>query len=159
MQLSTILPKVEVIGQYKNNRTPILVRCSDCGNMWSPTPKDLLNGHGCIVCAGKQKKTTESFRAELSSVVPQIDVLGEYIRNDSPVQVRCKDCGYVWESKPVVLLKGKGCPKCHDRHSGTRKQNEIIAWRTNNPTGTQKQCHDETGISLNTIGKWWHTEK
>lgn len=39
-----------VLGDYKNNRTKILVKHSECGHEWEPIPKDLLNGHGCPRC-------------------------------------------------------------------------------------------------------------
>lgn len=36
------------------------------------------------------------------------------------------------------------------------KKDKILRWRKNNPNGTPKQCITETGISKNTVYKWWN---
>jgi hypothetical protein len=51
-------PKVEVIGEYKNARTKITVRCKDCGFIWNALPVNILRNkskktHGCPNCALK----------------------------------------------------------------------------------------------------------
>ena len=49
-QLRRINPKIEVLGEYVNNRTQLLCRCTICNKEWSTRPNDLLNGHGCPAC-------------------------------------------------------------------------------------------------------------
>lgn len=38
------------------------------------------------------------------------------------------------------------------------KQQEIRWWRVEHPDGTPKECIKDTGISKNTVYKWWNTE-
>lgn len=35
------------------------------------------------------------------------------------------------------------------------KEDEIRAWREDNPDGTPRECIEDTGISKNTVYKWW----
>jgi hypothetical protein len=38
-----------------------------------------------------------------------------------------------------------------------RKTKEAIVreWKEANPTGTQYRCSKDTGLSINTVKKWW----
>lgn len=40
-------PSVEIIGEYKNNRTAVACRCRECGDTWSALPLNLLRGTAC----------------------------------------------------------------------------------------------------------------
>lgn len=57
--------------------------------------------------------------------------------------IRMKRQGREWFNK-------EGRPK----GSGTA-QEKVHKWQTVHPTGTKKQCKDETGLSYPTIRKWW----
>ena len=46
---------------YINNHTKIEVKCNECGDVFMPTPDNLLHHHGCPVCAGVKKMTKEMF--------------------------------------------------------------------------------------------------
>ena len=48
-------PYIEVLGDYKNAKTPILCRCKLCGNEWLPTPNNLLRNRKCPICHCKVK--------------------------------------------------------------------------------------------------------
>ena len=52
-ELRVINPTIEILGEYKNNKTKILAKCLTCGHEWSVVPASLLNGHGCPVCSRK----------------------------------------------------------------------------------------------------------
>lgn len=53
--LHEINPKIEVLGEYVNARTPILCQCRACGHKWNGTPSNLLRGTGCPKCARRKK--------------------------------------------------------------------------------------------------------
>lgn len=115
--LKTINPNVEVIGQYINGNTHIAVKCRVCGNEWKSRPSQLLKGRGCLKCgrikqADSLRKTQEAFEKEIEEINKNIFVVGHYINNMTPIEVKCKKCDYVWQSLPGNLLKGQGCPKC-----------------------------------------------
>lgn len=45
------------------------------------------------------------------------------------------------------------------RPKGISKQKDIILlWRSNHPEGKPKQCIEETGLSKNTVYRWWDSE-
>lgn len=55
-ELSSINNRVEIIGSYVKNSTPIKAKCKRCGHIWYPKPVKLLAGRGCPKCAGKMKR-------------------------------------------------------------------------------------------------------
>ena len=113
-----INPNIEVIGAYKNIDTPILHRCKVDNYEWSTTPYNILQGHGCPLCAGVVRPTTEEFIQKMNIVNPNIEIIGEYINNNTGISCRCKVDGYEWNPTPSNLLAGKGCPIC----GGTKKK-------------------------------------
>jgi len=40
----------EILGEYINSKTHVLVRCNTCANEWLVTPDNLLRGYGCPAC-------------------------------------------------------------------------------------------------------------
>ena len=107
---------IEILGEYKGNKTKIKCKCKIDGHEWKATPHNLLNGTGCPKCSGNIKnKTTEYFINELKEINDNIEVLGEYKDALTKIKVRCKLDGYEWETKPNNLLNVKtGCPKCNE---------------------------------------------
>lgn len=57
-EVSSINPKIEILGEYINNKTKVLARCLACNNKWYVVPASLLNGHGCPICSRKSKERT-----------------------------------------------------------------------------------------------------
>ncbi len=58
------------------------------------------------------RKTHEQFVDELQAINPRIKILGEYKTAITKIQVQCEDCGNIWDTKPSLLLCGRGCPEC-----------------------------------------------
>ena len=118
--LKEVTSSISTVGKYHNSRTKILVQCDNCGYQWSALPFDLLYGHGCPRCSGKERKTTFRFREEVAAVNPSIEVVGEYLNTSTKIEVRCIVCGYSWLANPSTLLRGNGCPIC----GGTKKKSQ-----------------------------------
>ncbi len=55
IEIEKINPTIKIIGEYVNNKTKILVECSNCKKQWYVVPASLLNGHGCPDCARKKR--------------------------------------------------------------------------------------------------------
>ncbi len=53
---------------YKNNHTPVTVKCNVCGDTFYPKPDNLLHGHGCPNCAGCKKMTLDTFIKKANEV-------------------------------------------------------------------------------------------
>ena len=65
-----------------------------------------------------KKKTHKQFVEELKGVNAGIEVLGEYETAHKKIQVKCLECGNVWDVKPCSLLVGRGCPSCGKKKIG-----------------------------------------
>lgn len=117
-EVARVLPNARIKSTYVNSRTKVLVFCSACGYQWQANPFDLLRGHGCPRCAGKERKTPERFESEVASVNARIELIDRYTNTSTKMLVRCRVCGFEWMASPSTLRVGIGCPAC----SGTRRK-------------------------------------
>lgn len=105
-----------VLGNYEKNASPIMCKCKKCGYVWSPTPKALLNGHGCPKCNNNAKLTHDEYVERLKKDNPNyesIELLQQYDGMSKRISCRCKKCDTVWAPKANDLLRAKtGCPSC-----------------------------------------------
>ena len=84
-EMQTYNPFIEIIGEYRTATTPIMVRCSICGNEWSSKPYRLLSGAQCQNCT----KPHTSFMEQFMLLAFQ-DAIGEQLvesRNTSTIGV------------------------------------------------------------------------
>lgn len=109
--VSRISDSIEVIGEYVNNSTPILLRCKKCGHEWYALPSNSLKGYGCPVCS-KRYKDNDIFLAELSKITKDIIPLEEYKGAHVKILCHCKICGRNFYITPNKLLMHRGCPFC-----------------------------------------------
>lgn len=112
-RISHINKDIDVLGKYVNSTTKILHLCKICGHKWYAAPYTVLRGNGCPECKiNKRKKSTFQYRKEVAAINQNIEVVGEYVNNYTPILHRCKIDGYEWCAQPKNILLGKGCPKC-----------------------------------------------
>ena len=122
-ELKEINPNVEVLGQYKNTHTKILVKCNIHDYEWEITPHHLLQGHGCPKCAKCYRRTHEEFIEELKEVNPNIEILNKFKNNKTRMKCKCKICGHEWETVAEALINARtGCPKCARRYNRTHEE-------------------------------------
>ena len=121
--MAIINPNVEILSDYVNWDTKIHCRCKVCDNDWWTVPSVLLYGGGCEICGYKRiwdirgRKTTDDFKREMAIVNPNIEIIGEYIKNKIPIECRCKIHNHRWFSIPSNLLNGSAkCPMCSVDH-------------------------------------------
>lgn len=105
---------IEIIGEYINNQTSIKCKCRVCGYEWTAQPQNLHKGSNCIVCIGKAKYDTESFKRKFYKNFPDttIEIIGEYVNISSGIACKCLSCGYEWKPRAKHLMDGHGCPRC-----------------------------------------------
>ena len=122
-EIEKINPTVEILSKYKNWDTKIHCHCRVCDNDWWTVPSILLYGGGCKICGHKRvwevrgRKTTDDFKNEMALINPNIEIIGEYIKNKIPIQCRCKIHNHIWSSIPCNLLNGSAkCPLCSMDH-------------------------------------------
>ena len=107
-----------VMEKYVNTDTKITFKHNSCGYEWKVKPSNFLTGSRCPICsmkkAGSKKvKTQEQFIEDLKNVFgDEYELLSEYSGVFNEVDVLHKKCGYVFKTKPNILLQGTGCTKC-----------------------------------------------
>lgn len=112
-ELSEINPNLEVIGKYQHSHKPLRIHCKRCGHEWEVPPYNLLRGTGCPECAlTNKRKPIEHFIEEVRQINSSIEIIGPYKSTDTPIECECLICGYIWKTRPSVLLRGSGCPRC-----------------------------------------------
>jgi hypothetical protein len=100
----------EVIGNYKNTKTAIKVKCTSCKQIINKAYEDLMQGKGCSVCAGNlplDKSKAFSFFLECG-----FEPLEEFKNVNVPWKSRCLKCNNVVSPTYGNVRKGRGCRYC-----------------------------------------------
>ena len=96
--------EVEVLGEYINNNTKILVRFNCCGNEEYKRPTKLLAGQRCSKCMGKRiakskrKTTTEYKECLIQKGITYIEVIRKYTGINNKIRVLNKKCNHEYEA-------------------------------------------------------------
>lgn len=104
---------IELLSDYVNAFTKIKYRCLVCGYIGYALPHNLIRDN-CPRCSQHERYTTESFRQKISSINPDILVVGEYVNNTTKIECLCLKDGNHWMTEPRLLLIGYGCPQCNE---------------------------------------------
>ena len=166
-------PQEEYVSAY----TKIKFKCKVCGHEWITAPTNITNKkHGCPLCARKrlsqQKlKTTEEFITTLSTINPQIEIIGKYQNNSSKIECHCLICDHIWSALPTNLIKGRGCPNCSHTSTSFVEQTIRLSFARILGDGCiiSRDCN-EIGMELDIYipklsiaiepGNWfWHKDK
>lgn len=131
------LPHIEIISEFNGVTKPIKYRCTIHNHESWSTCQNLLAGRACYYCGieklSKYKTLShEEFVSRVSSVNPDVEILGIYQGKDTPIKVRCKRCGNVYTT-PIYNLyrRTTGCPVCN-LYTGEGAINELlIKWNYN----------------------------
>lgn len=95
------------------------------GHEWEAKISDrALRGYACPLCRKSRPKSHEEFCRAISELNPNIEIIGTYEKSHKKISVRCKKCGYEWETKPNNLQQGRGCPRC--AKAGTSRTEQFI---------------------------------
>ena len=102
-----------VLGKYKNNRTPVLVKHEKCGYEWKIVPSSLFKKSRCPFCARNAKKDTAFYSKEVENLDKNYKVIGKYKNNKEKVKMVHLECGNDFEMVPGNFLQGYRCPHCN----------------------------------------------
>lgn len=110
-------PTIQSISKYNGIGKPTKFRCMVCDYEWTAQPNRLLNVNkdkcGCPRCKKKHYKVTEEdYIKRISETSPNTEYVGGFTHVNGRVIVKCKTCGYEWETSAWTILNGSGCPKC-----------------------------------------------
>ena len=118
-ELKQIQPTIVVLGEYTGSHTKIECLCALHNCTFEAAPTHLLGGEtGCAFCIAEKlhsnnAMTRDEFVSRLEKCNPNVELLSEYYNRDTPVSVKCKECGYSWQASPAALLVAHGCRRCY----------------------------------------------
>lgn len=121
----------EVLGDYTGSSKKIEVKHTKCGNVWYPTPANLLSGRShCPKCSALrlsknsrlshseiQQRISRLFRGTIVLTNPE-----EYQNMETSLHYKCLVCGYKGTMMAKNLIEGHGCPKCANLHRNDRNR-------------------------------------
>lgn len=110
-----INPNFEILGIYTTKNNSIEVKCKQCGDIIITSAEYVMRGKNvCRKCYIKSLyKTNDEFLQEIRSTRTDIIPLEEYKGADTKIKFQCTKCNHIWETTPVHILSGTGCPKLH----------------------------------------------
>ena len=128
---SAIEKKYEIINfNPQNIKNIIEVKCKHCGYIRKTSLENFINGINCPKCETKNiLLTKEELQQYFDENNIPVIIIGDYINNVTPTLFKCKDCGFIWKTRPGNIKSGNRCPKCARKESqGERK---IKRWLNN----------------------------
>ena len=113
----------ELLDEYKNNRTPLKMKCplghiTDTMTYWS-----FKKGCRCPECSRKAKLTYEYVEQQFEEEGYEM-ISTEYKNANTKLEVRCPK-GHEWETTYAHFYDGKRCPHCKTS-KGENKVKEIL---------------------------------
>ncbi len=101
----------EPLGVYRGFTRPWKAKCRSCGEISSPSAKDLAAGHGCKWCARNAPWSEQRFRKVLK--LANRTSVEEFRGATTPILLQCNRCGAEGKVKPSMLKYSKGfCTRC-----------------------------------------------
>lgn len=120
-RVKTYNPNIIVLGSYINSSSRVSVQCKKCLTSWLEDPQKLMyknrNKHGrCKNCRNLLRKSTKSYKEELTLKRPDLILLSEYKGCFIKVEVKSLICGHTFTGNPSYILHAKtgksGCFNC-----------------------------------------------
>lgn len=132
VRLKEFFPEYELIGEYINMRTRVILKCLRHGNVFEANPHSLLveRKTACPSCKFDNRK--RHFFEVLEEKYPNIEVLGEYVNYRTKIKFRCKiHKDEIFFKKPSDImkntLKGNLCKVCRYLDDNRRKFNDWLS--------------------------------
>lgn len=113
-ELQSLLPNINIIEKISNNK--IIYECPKCKRQTSTSQSYLLSHKDilCYNCRGANiSKGRTKTKEYLQSKCPDIEILGEYVNNSTPIRYKCK-CGTIHYARPNNLISGNRCWHCRE---------------------------------------------
>lgn len=144
---------IEYISGYKNTSTKCKWRCTLDGYEWEAKPNDILQKHGCPLCAKCAPVTLEEAKQrvkEISNGTIEIVNPEDYVNTTSYLKFKCLIDGCVWEAWIYDVFRGAStCPMCK-RYSMEKPILEALKNKGITPIHNKglKGCYYEGGRKL-----------
>ena len=118
---------IDIIDDYISYTSKIRCKCKLCGNVWTTTPKQLLQDkQKCPKCQRQNPQLTNDEYIERVKInnphFNKLIFLSEYRNMSTPIKLKCKVCGHIWKTRPFDLAsKGVDCPSCSGNVTATHE--------------------------------------
>lgn len=160
-KMKIVNPNIEILSNYIKCDLKVQLKCKIDGHLWEAVPESLLAGFGCPKChLNNITKSHDVFVKEMLEINPNIIIIGKYKLADIPIEVECKICKHLWETKPRGLLNHNGCPKCSGRVKKTQEEyvNEIEQLDSDiSIISEYLSCHERIDVQCKKCGFIWST--
>lgn len=120
-KLKKIAPDILVLGKYKNNTTPIKIKCQKCNYTWEKNTYSLLHkSHGCPNCNKTLRLTKRDYEKEFyknntNSTIVNIEMDEEFVKMKGMLRVKCKKDDYEWDINSGYAMRHNiQCPVCRN---------------------------------------------
>ena len=154
--------KISILENYQTSRSPILVKCNNCGHEWKIKPNDLLQGKGCSICwYNSLKITNEKFIERIKNIHGnKVIPLEQYKSYGDKIKFKC-EYGHIWNATPDRVTSGTGCPYCAKRADISYEDFLIrikdIFGNIYTPLEKNKRVKDKIKIHCNLCNNNWET--
>ncbi len=109
--------RIDIVGQFEEfKQAELCLSCRTCGHTWvNRNRKSILRGHGCQNCARNvvgllTRLPEEEFKERLAKL--SIQLVGAYDGMNTLTTFECISCRTRWETVPLKVVYGGGCPSC-----------------------------------------------
>lgn len=158
-----------VLGEYKSNKTPILMKHNKCGNIYKVTPKNfLIQGQRCpkerYIKSAKSNILTQGKPELKNTILKEIcikegyKIIKGYENNKIKLELKCEKCNNVYKVRPYDFISlGVRCP-CNLLSKGERVIEEYLKksnikyekqYRFNDCKGKEKRLPFDFAIFIN----------
>lgn len=104
-ELLKLFPNYELKDKYINLRTPALFHCKKHNINFEGNLSSLLiqGKEQCPECIKENR--SKFFRNYIRDNHPNIEIVGDYVSNKTPIKLKCKVCGKIFCKTPETILR------------------------------------------------------
>lgn len=119
----------EVLEEYKNAHSSILMKHNKCGNIFPTSRNTFLKGHRCPICSiesgSEKRRFTFEYILNFIKEKGYEYISGEYKNATSELYVKCQN-GHIFKTSYLILYGNHGCPICSKSRGEMKISNFLI---------------------------------
>lgn len=113
---------------FNLSNSKVKIYCKKCKRWFWQVKSAHISGKGCLICAGKERKTTKKFIEEAKLIHGNKYDYSKtkYVRAWDKVIIFCNKCHKYFNMRARLHLDGQGCPNCMPISKGEDKIKELL---------------------------------
>jgi len=92
------------------------------------------------MAADQVRKSHDIYVNQLREVNPSIEVIGKYVKNHEPIEVKCRICDNIWAPIAGSLLRGQGCPICGRKRAAKKISEKSVVLKQGGIPWCNRRC-------------------